>query len=147
MDNSIILKALYEQRKLIITQNYKILKDRTGFAQSYVYSVAHDIYPVFHLDHYQDIDLYKDFYKISETQIQNFIEHIDNIWIKQEKVGFYDLERKYDGRENRWDLIVMLRYCYLDGRFSGEEFWKYLMTNGPIECHSLTKDFDLIFDI
>ncbi|WP_299326220.1 hypothetical protein [uncultured Maribacter sp.] len=146
METNIILKALYEQRKLLITQNYKTIGDKTGFAPSYVYAVANDVFPIFHTGHYQDIEIYKDFYSVSENQIQNFIKYIDEIWLKNEKVGFYDLEDKYGGRGVRFELINMLRYCHLDNRFSGNEFWNYLMENGPVESHSITRDFDLMFD-
>jgi len=146
MENNIILKALYEQRKLLITQNYKMIGDKTGFSQSYVYSIANDIFPIFHIGHYEDIEIYTNLYKIKEQQIQEFIKYIDEVWRKEDKIGFYDLEDKYGGREHRSDLIRMLRYCYLDNRFSGEEFWNSLMANGPMESHSLTREFDILFD-
>jgi len=147
MDNTIILKALYEQRKLIICQNYRLLKSETGFSQSYVYSVANDLFPIFHIEYFPDIEIYNEFYKISESVFQEFIEYIDQFWLKNEKIGFYELENKYGGRQKRSELIDMLRYCYLDNRFSGHEFWDYIMENGPIECHSLTKEFDITFDL
>ena len=146
MENNIILKALYEQRKLMITQHYKMIEEKTGFSQSYVYSVANDVFPIFHIGHYEDIEIYDKFYKVGQAQIQDFIRYIDKIWLAKKEVGFYDLENKYGGRENRFELINMLRYCYLDNRFSGEKFWNYLMANGPIETHSLTRDFDLMYD-
>lgn len=146
METNIILKALYEQRKLIITQNYRTIGDKTGFAQSYVYSVANDVFPIFHIGHYEDIEIYDKFYKVSQEKIQEFIRYIDEIWLKKEQIGFYEIENKYGGRENRFELINMLRYCYLDNRFSGEEFWNYLMANGPIETHSLIREFDLTYD-
>ena len=147
MESNTILKALYEQRKLIITQNYKSIGGKTGFSPSYVYSIANDIFPIFHLGQYEDIEIYNEFYKVNESQIQEFIKYIDEVWLKKEKVGFYDLENKFGGREMRFELIGMLRYCYLDNRFSGEEFWNHLMANGPMESHGLTREFDEMFDI
>lgn len=147
MDNKIILEALYEQRKLIITQNYKMMGIKTGFSEGYVYSVSHDIYPFFHIGEYHGIELYNDLYQINELQITEFINYIDKMWKADEKIGFYDLEDKYGGRSSRSDLINMLRYCYLENRFSGQEFWNYLMTKGPVECHNLTARFDDVYDL
>lgn len=146
MENEKILKALYAQRKLIIIQSYRMLKENSGFSESYVYSIAKDIFPIFHIDYYQDISIYNDFYKIKEDIIQSFITYIDDVWLRKEKIGFYDLEDKY-GQGKRSELIKMLRYCYLDGRFYGDEFWNYLKKNGPIECNSINKDLDLGFDL
>jgi len=145
MENQ-IFSALYEQRKLIIVQSFKTIKYDTGFSKGYVYSVAHDIYPMFDFNEHSDIEIYKDCYKIKEAEIRTFIEYVDKLWNSETKTGFYDLEGKF-GKPKRMDLVRMLRYSYLSNAFSGEEFWKNLRLKGPAESSGLTKEFDIFYDL
>lgn len=145
-DNSILLRALYEQRKLIITQSFKTIGENSGLPKSYVFSVAHDIYPIFHSDSYTDIEIYNNFYKVSKDVIGEVTELIDNHWRSNNNIGFYQLESYYK-TISRYDLYLILRYCFLDGRFENGIFWNYLMSEGPSESHSLTSNFDIFFDL
>ena len=40
-------------------------------------------------------------------------------------------------------MTIILRYCYLDGRFADEEFWETITRNGdcPTECRSIASKF------
>ena len=136
-----ILKALYYIRKNQILQFYKMNPEKSGYPNSYVYAISNDCYPFFHSS--DETDLYLDCFSISKDFCQEFIRYIDEVcWLKKEYKSFYELEDKF-GLEKRSDMAVILRYCYLDGRFAREEFWNAITENGkcPSECRGLASEF------
>lgn len=136
-----VLKALYYIRKNQILQFYKLNPEKSGYPNSYVYAISNDCYPFFHST--DETDIYLDCFSISKDFCQQFIRFIDEeCWLKKDYKTFYQLENIY-GREKRSDMLVILRYCYLDGRFSRQEFWDTLTRNGdcPSECRGLVSEF------
>ena len=45
-----VIKSLYYMYKRQIIQFYKLNKGGSGFSESFVYAIAHDCYPYFHVD-------------------------------------------------------------------------------------------------
>lgn len=136
-----MLKALYYIRKNQILQFYRLNPENCGYSKSYVYAISHDCYPLFQSD--EESDLYVDCYSIKKEFFHNFIKYIDEeCWIKQEYKTFYQLEDMF-GHENRTEMMVILRYCFLDERFSRKEFWETITKNGecPSECRGLADEF------
>ena len=126
--NELILKALYEQKKLIILQSYKNMGDKTGFSESYIYAIEKDIFPFFHLD-------------ISED-VREIVLFISDYWNNHKTITFYELENEFGGKQQaRWDLIDVLNYCFLDNRFMGRGFIKGLFkeNNYPAEAECFLK--------
>lgn len=140
--NELILKALYEQKKLIILQSYKNIGDKTGFSESYIYAIEKDIFPFFHLDISEDIEIYRNFYKIKEERVREIVLFISDYWNTQKTISFYELEKQFGGKEQaRWDLIEVLNYCFLDNRFVSRGFIQGLLKESeyPMEAECFFK--------
>lgn len=136
-----ILNALYYIRKNQILQFYKLNPEKSGYSNSYIYAITNDCYPFFHST--EETDIYLDCFSISKDFCQRFIKFIDEeCWIKKEYKTFYQLENIF-GRDKRYDMIIILRYCYLDNRFSEDKFWNTITRDGecPIECKSIASEF------
>lgn len=142
MTKDLTLLALYENRKLTITLNYRIHGDICGFSPSYVYAISHDIYPLFQSTHSPNagiIDPFYDCYKTTEKDISEILNFIDEEWLKDKLYTFYDLETHFGGKDTRIKLIHVLRYAFLDGRFD-EKLWDKLVSWAPIEGKSIIRD-------
>lgn len=139
VNNDQIMKALYENRKLSITLNFKIHGEKIGFSHSYIYAIANDIFPFFQNE--TDDDPFINCYKISSQQISEVINYIDEEWLKDNLYDFYTLENKFGGKGNRSNLIRILRYTYLDDRFD-DELWDKLVSEAPMEANSLNRPLD-----
>lgn len=137
--NEQIIKALYENRKLTITMNYKIYGEKIGFSPSYIYAIANDIFPFFHNE--GDEDPFVSCYKITSDEINQVINYIDEEWLKGELYSFYDLETKFGGKSYRSELIRILRYTYLDDRFD-TALWEKLVSWAPVEANNLNRPLD-----
>lgn len=141
MDESII-KALYSIRKDQVIQFFR-LNPKNSYSISYAYAIANDCYPYF-MD-YEDPVVYADCYDIKKEFIDSFTKYLDEeCFIKKDYKSFYELERKF-GRDKRAEMIIVLRYCYLDGRFNVKAFWNAISENGkcPVEALSLAREFEL----
>ncbi|MGF1907582.1 hypothetical protein [Aliivibrio salmonicida] len=142
MTNDLQLLALYENRKLMVTLNYRIHKDLCGFSDSYVYAIANDLYPFFQNTHIPEegiIDPYFDCYRVSDKDINEILNYIDEEWLKDNIYNFYDLERHFGGRDIRFKLIKVLRYAYLDERFD-TSLWEKMMEWAPSEAKSIVRE-------
>ncbi|TGM58570.1 hypothetical protein [Leptospira adleri] len=140
MEENTLLKALYYQKKLMVTQFYKLNPENSGLSVSYVYAISHDCYPTFHSD--QDSDLYNQFYEINKETISKYLNYIDERWLAKDYITFYELESHFGGKENRIQLMTTLRYCFLDNRFSHPTFWETLHSAAPIEATALNREID-----
>lgn len=142
MTNDLQLLALYENRKLTITLNYRIHGDVCGFTPAYAYAVANDIYPLFQSAHSPEegiIDPFYDCYRTSEADISKILNYVDGEWLEGRLYSFYELEDHFGGKDSRVKLIQVLRYAYLDGRFD-EELWDKLISWAPIEAKSVVRE-------
>lgn len=138
-----ILKALYYIRKNQILHFYRVDSEKSQISDSFAYAISKDCFPYFHSD--DEIEMYGDCFSIKYDFIDAVIKYIDESWLQKKYYTFYELEDKF-GRENRPELIVILRYCFLDGRFGGNDFWKKLEEYCPSEAHGLSaplKEWDI----
>jgi hypothetical protein len=141
MTSDLTLLALYENRKLTITLNYRIHRDACGFSPSYVYAVANDIFPFFQDNRSPSegiIDPFNGCYRTTEVEISEILNFIDEEWLKDKLYSFYDLEDHFSEKYDRVKLIHVLRYSYLDGRFD-EKLWGKIVSSAPIEGKSVTR--------
>lgn len=141
MDKGII-KALYSMRKDQVIQFYKI-NPENSYPTSYAYAIANDCYPFFNA--HEDPVIFADCYNVKKEFIDTFTKYLDEeCFLKRDYKSFYDLERKF-GRGKRIEMIIILRYCYLDGLFNDKAFWDSITENGkcPAEVLSLTRKFEL----
>ena len=136
-----ILQALYFIRKNQILQFYKLNPEISGYSKSYMYAISHDCYPMFHST--EETDIYLDCFFFFFDFFNEFIKYIDEeCWLKKEYKTFYQLEDRF-GNGKRADMAIILRYCYLDGRFDDNNFWEKITKNGecPVECRSISAEF------
>ena len=142
MSEDLHLLALYENRKMMLTINYRVHGQKCGYSASFVYAIANDVFPYFHNTHIPNegiIDPYYDCYKIKYDEIHKILTYIDSEWLEKRLYSFYDLEEHFGGRDRRVALIDVLRYTYLDRRFDGE-LWEKLISWAPAEASSITSD-------
>lgn len=130
-----ILKALYYIRKNQIIEFYRIDSEKSQIPDSFAYAISKDCYPYFQSD--DESEIYKDCFSIKYDFIDRVVKFLDENWIQKKYYTFYELEDIF-GQENRYELIVVLRYCFLDRRFSDDAFWKKLDEYCPSEAHGLT---------
>ncbi|BFM21124.1 hypothetical protein [Gilvimarinus japonicus] len=139
-----LLMALYENRKQFLTVNFRIHGDKCGVGQSYMYAISHDLYPFFSQEYSlegDNQDPYSECYKISPDEIGEILKYIDDEWLEGRLHTFYDLEQHFGSRFDRWTLICVLRYCYLDGRFD-DSLWEKLVEWAPSEAKSITRELN-----
>lgn len=142
MENS-FLKALYFIRKNQIIQFYRIDSEKTKISDSFAYAISKDCYPYFHSD--EETEIYKNCFSIKYEFIDKVVNFLDQNWLNKKYYSFYELEDIF-GHGNRYELIVILRYCFLDGRFSTPNFWAKIEENCPTEAHGLSSPLN-IWDI
>ncbi|MBR3981333.1 MAG: hypothetical protein IKJ98_09250 [Bacteroidales bacterium] len=135
-----ILKALYYVRKKQILQSYHSEYGGRVYSESYVFAVKNDCYPYFHIE--EDDEIYSNFYTIKQEFIETVVDYIQKEWLNKRYHTFYELESKY-GHENRRNLIILLRYIFLDERFD-KTFWDKLIENEkcPIEAFRICAPLD-----
>lgn len=136
-----VLKALYYIRKNQILQFYKLNPEKSGYAISYIYALSHDCYPMFHST--EETDIYLECFSVKKDFFEEFVYYINKeCWLKKEYKTFYQLEDKF-GHGKRFEMMIILRYCFLDNRFAEEEFWNTITKNGecPSECRGLASEF------
>lgn len=131
-----IMTALYNLRKNQIIQFYRLNPDKSQISSSFAYAMSKDCYPFFHAD--EEMDIYVNCFKIKKDRIKTIVESIDTDWLNEKYYSFYELEDKF-GHELRVELIIILRYCFLDNRFSGEKFWDTILSHCPTEAKSITE--------
>ena len=124
----------------MIRQFYRLGADETGLSPGYVYAISRDCYPIFADD---DSELYDSCFEIQKAKISAFVKEIDDLWLADKPPTFYGLEDQRGGKSARSDLIVMLRYCALEQRFAGRNFWETLESEAPIEGKNFLRPFDL----
>lgn len=135
MDSN-IMTALYHIRKNQIIQFYRLDPEKSQISNSFAYALSNDCYPFFHSD--EEMDIYSECFKIKKELIEKIVKFIDNDWLKKKYYTFYELEDIF-GHGLRVELIVILRYCFLDNRFGGDEFWKKMLSFCPAEATSLNE--------
>lgn len=131
-----VLTALYHIRKNQIIQFYRLNPEKSQISSSFAYAIGNDCYPFFHSD--EEMEIYSDCFKIKKDLIERIVKFIDKNWLENKYYSFYELEDIF-GKKLRFELIVILRYCFLDNRFTGEDFWEKMLSYCPVEASSLNE--------
>ena len=117
--------------------------------QAQAYAWTHRIFPWF--DSHGVAQEFKDEFEVGADKISEVIKFIDDDWMGEKKLTFYDIESHFnvrlDGQLDRSDLIGIVRYAFLSGRFN-DELWERLTVggSGPVESQSISSPFDPDFD-
>ncbi|WP_051252704.1 hypothetical protein [Ferrimonas kyonanensis] len=122
------------------------------YTDAYLYAWDKCVYPVM-----QDGDdsvprmqheHYANQFLITKEKVNDVIQNLDQCWLDDAVPTFYKLENQYKVRVpgsgwNRWDLVHICRYLYLNGTFD-DEFWSKLLTRGKhhTEVNSTRRKFD-----
>jgi len=137
------LKALYQIHRYQILLNAKSPDGEYRFPEAYLYSVANDIYPLWHQSwHTSENDPFEELYHTNKEFIYSVMTYVDELWLaKKDLPSFYDLEEKY-GRDNRSLLIHAFRYCFLNRGFD-ETVYKALFgeSSHPSEAAGICMEF------
>jgi antitoxin MazE len=114
---------------------------------SYVYAWEWRLYPM-----HDDIDgiskSFEEFFNIKEDQVYELARFLDDRWLGNDPITFYQLEDHFNVRGNgrRWDrikLISVCRYFFLLRHFD-DSFWKHLLSpmEYPTEAASISSSPD-----
>jgi len=139
------LNALYYIRKNQILASYKSNPNLSDISDSFAYAISHDCYPIFQSS--EETEIYKDFFFIKHDDIKKVVIFLDENWIHKKYYTFYELEDIFVNNDldnlTRDDLIVIIRYCYLDKRFTDSKFWEKLEEACPVEAKYLSEPFQI----
>lgn len=141
-----ITKLMYNNYKRQMILLYFQTKELGLISESFIYALSHNVYPFFHENN--EVRIYKNCFSVKK----DFIDKVTNYLDQKDKVDDFDgldfrcLEYKFGYRQYRIELIRILRYCYLDNRFS-DTLWNTILSDAPIEAKSITSDFDIDYDI
>ena len=136
-----ILKALYQMRKFQTIQFYKLNKEESGISDSLVFALANDCYPLFHNG--DEFDIFNDFLLIKKEDVMRYLQYFDDNYLNNANKTFYEVEKHFGGKSARMDLIVVLRYAFLDNRFTGHDFITKLEEKAPVEALGLNNELDI----
>jgi hypothetical protein len=96
---------------------------------------------------HEDLEKY---FTITKKQVEIITKRADSEWLEKRLYNFYEYESYFEVRgmpvENidRWTLICVFRYMYLQGCFD-DKFWEKLLepTEHPMEAASIIRKFSL----
>lgn len=105
--------------------------------EALVYALENSCFPIFH----EGFEEFENEFAIKKSEEEIFYKYIDEMITNQKYETYYEIERKFGDKENRNNIITMLKYAVLTGRFSEEDFKKKLLEkpNCPIEAKRIFK--------
>lgn len=136
MSEENILQALAEIHRTQIVLAKKASVTSHLIPDGYAYAINHSLCPIFHTEGESPFD---GGYKIKREFVDEVLKYCNEKWQKKEKLSFYGLEGHFDGM--RWELICILRYAFLAGRFD-ESFFIGIDSECPVEAHGINDAFD-----
>ncbi len=137
------LHALYEIHRQQILLNCADSDGEFRFHKAYVYALDSRMFPYFHENWCRGEDPFIPCYEVSKKFIADVVAYLDDLWVKNlhSVPSFYDLEKKY-GTDQRFRLIKILRYSYLNGGFD-KSFYSQILSQfkHPSEAGSICADY------
>ncbi len=139
MNETDLNKAMFYIWKNQIIGLYKIKPEVSSYPVSEIYALSRNCYPIFQED--EETEFFSSSFDISKDFAESVLNFIDDGDLKSEYYTYYEIERKF-GHSNRGKLIDLLRYTFLDERFSSL-VWEKLLSDAPIEANAITREFDI----
>lgn len=141
MDNELI--ALYELKRQGFLIGYVQNPDR--FSDSLAFAYYNRLAPIFHENIARETygeDPFADVYAVKGDFISEVLNYVDerDLAGDHQALEFYKLEDKFGGRSNRIELIHVLEYARIDGRFN-KQVWDAVLSNAPAEANNLDDTF------
>lgn len=137
--------ALYELKRQSFLLGFVQNPDR--FSEALAFAYYHRMAPFFHETHirevYHGVDPFEDIYAVKWSFVDEVTSYVDSCWRSEcfEGLGFESLEDRFGGyRTNRVELIHVLGYARIDGRFDGN-IWRAIEKNAPIEAKPIPSTF------
>jgi hypothetical protein len=132
-----------------IARLHAITEARTSQHEALAYAWSRRVYPGFHTCPL--VDAFEGDFAVGSEKFSTVLQLVDDDWMGAKALSFYDIEGQLGSRTNgeidRSDLIAILRYVFLSGRFD-DELWRRLTVNGsgPIESQGIADPFNPTYD-
>jgi len=142
------LPALFQIMRFNILNAARSDVDKGTFSDAYIFSWENSVFPIgSNLEYHKP---FEDMFQISKSQMDELAELLDERWIDNNPMTFYELEDHYGGKHNMsggWDrskLLYACRYFYLREMFNGHSFWETMLKEmeHPIEASLITRSVD-----
>lgn len=138
-----MMKALFAQQRAQIIYMHATKPELISASYAHAWTVG--MYPVSHDGDSSVPDMpHENFEKYFITKrefVDEVTSYLDDLWMKHESPGFYDLEAKFGGKSNRSKLLNICRYHYLQGLFD-DVLWDALRANSPSEGSGIVRDYE-----
>ena len=138
------IHALYEIHRHQLLLNCTDQDREFIFPLDYIYALDNRMYPYFQESWCVGDDPFVECYQVTKEFMTEVITELDRQWLdKSEQIPtFYELEGIY-GREQRFELINIIRYCYLHQGFDGGFYDRILTpTEHPTEASGITREYN-----
>lgn len=136
MTDETIMQALVEIQRTQIILAKKTEATSDLIDDGYAFAIDKGLCPFLHTGESHPFDAG---YKIKREFANKVLIYCADKWNAKEPLSFYDLEGQF-GRDERVELIFILRYAALNGRFDNA-FFAGLAANCPTEAHGLNDPF------
>lgn len=124
-----------------------------NLSESYVFAWDRSVYPI-NDEGAKWHEPFEDEFDVSKDMMGELIDKLVDIWNSAgNAISFYDLEAIFGVRQpnsnwERWQLISAIRYLYLSGAFTPENFHALVADAGaPSEANNICSPFDPNKDI
>ncbi|KQW30730.1 hypothetical protein ASE36_00045 [Rhizobium sp. Root274] len=147
-----LLAAMYETKR----QNFLIgfVNNPERFDPALAFAYYHRMAPIFHEDDLRETeggDPFESIYSVKRQFVVDVTNHIDENWLNRttDNVQFNKLEDRFGGyKANRMEILVVLEYSRIAGRFD-DELFDAVVKGAPIEASKIDATFrpeDIYFD-
>lgn len=131
------IQALYCIWKRQLIALYKESID-SSLSDGYVYAISRDCYP--YLQESEESQIYEQCFKIQKDFFDKVVDKLNEIESTEKYCNFMDFRASVD--VDKYDLIIVLRYIYLENRFD-KKLWSSLITeDSSSEVKQITRVFD-----
>ncbi|GBQ07308.1 hypothetical protein [Saccharibacter floricola] len=136
--DSLFAKELYEIKRQTFLNGF--IQNPDHFSEALAFSYYHRISPIFH-EGDDGVSLYEDVYEVSTCFASRIIKYIDDNFFGQsdKKMTFSHLEGEF-GKENRWNIYLVLTYAKLDVRFN-YKLWDDISSDSPFGIDGIPSKF------
>lgn len=150
--NETLLAALYETKR----QNFLIgfVTNPERFDPALAFAYYHRMAPVFNEDDLRETeggDPFESVYSVKRHFVLDVANDVDKNWLEGslENVQFNTLEDRFGGyKANRMEILVVLEYCRIAGRFD-DALFNAVAKGAPVEASKIDATFkpeDVYFD-
>lgn len=144
--NHSLEKMLFTQTRLQILD--MATREDSIIDSAYSFAWYNGVYPLAHDEDDSTItpshQVFEKHFLTSKNVVDEVSAYIDDCWLNENIPTWYELEAHYSRVVDRWSLIKILRYYFLNGGFDNK-LWDKLLTpmQHPSEARGITMNFDI----